>query len=194
MKKINKSSPTNIPMKLWLHKIEVIVDKIIPFCLILLAIVIILEFGFHSFVVEHNLLLTLQIIDYFVILVFIIDLLFKYVRMKDIPHFLRKYWLEIIAVLPFFLLFRLFEFAFGMTEISEGAKVAQALTHESMAVEKEVPAIIKESEAVIKAERSSKLYRFIRPLTKIPRFAKIAPSIIHFFEKPSGKHHSRDIK
>ena len=39
-----------------------------------------------------------------------------------------------------------------------------------------------------KLSRTEQLARFIKPLLRTPRFAKA----VHFFEKPTGKHHRND--
>lgn len=172
-------------MKLWLHKIEIIVDKIIPVCLIVLLAIIVLELGFKTFVEQnHGIKIVIDVLDFIIVFVFVLDLVFKYMRVRDIPKFLRKYWLEIIAVLPFFLMFRLFEFMFGVGEISESVRLAQSMAHEGLEMEKELPIAVQEGEKVLKAERSSKLLRYIKPLLRLPRFLKTIPSMIHFYEAP----------
>ncbi|MGV8172570.1 MAG: hypothetical protein ACP5OA_07815 [Candidatus Woesearchaeota archaeon] len=176
-----------------MHKLELFVDKVIPYSLVLLIIIIVLELGFHKFVEEHGLLLTINILDYLIILIFILDLIFKYMRVRDIPKFLKLYWLEIIAVFPFFLIFRLAELTFGVSEVSGGIKTAQSLTHSTVELEKEV-ALLREGENVLKAERSVRLSRFLRPLLRIPRFFKTIPSMLHFYDIPTGDHHTADIK
>jgi hypothetical protein len=178
-------------MKRWLHKLEYIVDKIIPYLLVILIFVIVIELGFHSWAEENHLLHPIEIIDYFIIFVFVVDLIFKYVRVHSIPLFLRKYWLEIIAVFPFFLFFRLAELAFGIREVSEGVKTAQSITHTTTELEREMAflkegeKLLKEGEKIAKVERSARLTRFLRPLLRIPRFFKKIPEMLHFYNKPS---------
>lgn len=50
--------------------------------------------------------LVLNVIDSFVVLMFIIDLVIEYKILKDKSKFLKYYWLDIIAVFPFFVMFR----------------------------------------------------------------------------------------
>ena len=104
-------------MKKWLHKLEVFVDKLIPLLLLVLILIVVGEFIFHEFMVEN--MLYVEIIDGFIIFVFILDLIFKYKRSKNLPNFIRASWLEIIAIFPFFLVFRLFEGIFGLFTVSE---------------------------------------------------------------------------
>lgn len=186
-------------MKIWLHKAEKIIDLLIPYCLIILIIILVMEIGFRNFVEEQNLRIPIDVADYFIIFIFIIDLIFKYVRVRNIPKFFRKYWLEIIAVFPFFLIFRLAELAFGFSEISEGIKTAQSITHSTTEIEKEVALLrggekmLKEGEVVVKLERSTRLSRYVKPLARIPRFLKKVPEMLHFYEKPSGEHHPHEF-
>ena len=91
-------------MKPWLHKIEVIVDKLIPYLLIVLLFLIIGEIFYAEQVEPYSLFVSF--VDNIVIVVFAFDLIFKYIRTKHFPEFLKKYWLEIIAVFPAFLFVR----------------------------------------------------------------------------------------
>jgi hypothetical protein len=195
-------------MKRWMHKIEVIVDKAIPPCLILLLGVIVLDLGFHEFVEAHHLHPYILVADYFVIFVFVLDLIFKWQRTKHVPLFMRKYWLDILAVFPFFLLFRLFEGSAGAFSfvLSESTQTAQQLLHEGLEVEKEGARLLREGEKFTKegsrvareAEKFTKLgrsprfMRFLRPILRIPRFFKAIPKMLHFYEKPHGEHHRHE--
>ena len=117
-------------MHIWLHKIEVLVDKLIAPVLAALLIVIIGELFFsHQFEwYKHY----ADLFDGFVILIFAADLGFKYSRVRKLPTFLKNNWLEIIATIPFFLVFRLLEI-FRFTEFVESG---QAIAHEALAAEK----------------------------------------------------------
>jgi hypothetical protein len=177
-----------------MHKIEVIVDKAIPPCLVVLLAVIIIELGFHGMIAEYKLALPITIADYTVICVFVVDLIFKYMRTRHLPKFFRRYWLDILAVFPFFLLFRIYELAFGAASlaVSEGAHTAQIIVHEGLEVEKEGAKILSEAEKLAKMERSTRLARFMRPLARIPRFFKALPEHLHFYNEPTGGHHNRE--
>src|SRR3989338_10021612 len=94
-------------MRLWLHKVEHWVDKLIPFSLIVLFFLVVGEFFFYEELLPYHLLI--DIIDLSIILLFILDLLFKYIRIRNVPLFLRTCWLEIIALLPVFFVVRIFE-------------------------------------------------------------------------------------
>jgi hypothetical protein len=188
-------------MKRWMHKIEMIVDKAIAPCLVLLLAVIVLELGMHDFVVEHGLQAYIDIADVIVITVFVLDLFFKYLRTRHIPLFLKKYWMDILAVFPFFLMFRFYEVTIGLFSqtVTEGAETTQMLLHEGLEVEKEGARIVRETERVLKeaervgkVERSARFARFLRPLFRSPRFFKAASRTTKFYEKPKGEHHQNE--
>ena len=90
-------------MKRWLHRVEVIVDKAIPYLVLLLIFIIVGEFAFHDFMSQYK--LYVHIADYTIIGSFVIDLVFKFYRIRKVKLFIKKYWLEIIAVFPFILVF-----------------------------------------------------------------------------------------
>ena len=159
-------------MKPWLHKIEVFVDKIIPFLLLVLIFIIVGEFAFHNFVAKYS--LAIEIIDWFIIFVFVIDLIFKYVRIRNFPKFLRASWLDIIAIFPFFLVFRFLEGIVGLFGVSESVTSVQKVAHVGIEVEKQVAESIKEGEAIAKeAGRSEKLAKFLRPIARSLRLSKV---------------------
>jgi hypothetical protein len=185
-----------------MHKIEVVVDKAIAPSLIVLLAIIVLELGMQEFVEQHGLATYLKIADWAIITLFVTDLAFKYIRTRHIPQFLRKYWLDILAVFPFFLMFRFYEVTIGLFSqtILEGADTAQMLLHEGLEVEKEGARIVREAENIAKEagkvgriERSTRFARFLRPLFRMPRFLKAAARTQKFYEKPKGEHHHNEF-
>lgn len=183
-------------MKRWMHKIEVFVDKAIPYMLVLLLAIIVLELFFEEFVKHNHLHPYLAASDYLVISVFVADLVFKWIRIRNVPKFIKKCWLDIIAVFPFFLFFRAFEAIAGALAIEAGETVAtvQKVLHESVEVEKEgvkvLEVIEKEGTKASRLTRSARFSRFIRIVTRIPRFLKVIP----FYAKPTGGHHPHEKK
>lgn len=185
-------------MKPWLHKTEVIIDKTIPFLLILLVFLIVGEIFFHHQLEPFH--LQIEILDGIIILIFAVDLSFKYNRMRNIPKFLKKYWLEIIAIFPFFLIFRVFESIadfFGVIRETlipgqkvlhealeveaRGTKIAKTISKEARvleAIEKEGARLAREAEAIGKVSRSSRFVRVARPLARTPRlFMAKSPTV-----------------
>lgn len=181
-------------MKKGFHKLEHLVDKLIPYALILLLIVLIITFFFkdiaHAY--EHQ----IEIADAIIISLFVIDLAFKFIRVRKIKKFIRSYWLDIIAVFPFYLFIRAVEEAYLLFRFSDTVKESQLTLHagvgikEATAVEKETARIVREAEKLGKVSRSGFAMRFIRPISRIPRLVKILP----YFERTTGKHHAHDKK
>lgn len=159
-------------MKRWIHKIEVIIDRSIPLALLILLVIIILEFAFHD--ISEKYYPFIQIVDWSVILVFIVDLIFKYIRIRNIPKFLRASWIDILAVFPFFLLFRVIEGFLGIFEASETLTKGQKILHLGVEVEKEIGTALREGEKLAKeASRAERLGKFLNPISRIFRFIKL---------------------
>ena|SRR3989344_7685895 len=171
-------------MKPWLHKIEVIVDKIIPYLVLILLILIVGEFT-HYKLIEENANLVL-IIDYFIVVMFIIDLSFKYYRVRDAKTFIKKYWLDIIAVFPFFLLFRLVDEIIIFFRISSELAESQKILHTGVEISRisreisEEQRILREIQEATRLERTAKIARIIRPAERLPRIWRM----LHFYERP----------
>ncbi len=171
-------------MHIWLHKLEKFVDRVIPPLLLLLLVVIIGELFFRERFEPYA-----AYVDYFdalIISVFAVDLAFKFHRVRKIRKFVRTYWIEIIATIPFFLVFRFMEF-FGLDALLEQG---QRFAHEASELEKlerESGAIVKEAG---KASRTARVLRSFRIITRFPRFLKALP----FHERPTGNHHWHERK
>ena len=174
----------------WL-KLREFIDKAIFPALILLFVIIILEFFYKTFTEEYY--FYIEIIDVLIILIFIIDLIFKYLNVRNVPKFFRKYWLELIAVLPLFWVFRAFEgFASIFGLLGETTKEGQQILH--IGVE-----IARGEEGVAIVTKTSRFERFLEPLSRLFRFFKMKPDeyeseskkylkdseeYLKFFEKP----------
>ncbi|MBS3150725.1 hypothetical protein J4425_02895 [Candidatus Woesearchaeota archaeon] len=183
-------------MKKWLHEVEIIVDRIIPYLVILLIFLIAIEIFFYSYAEPY--IIYIEIADQFIIFVFVLDLIFKFNRVRKIKIFLKKYWLDILAVFPFFLLFRAVEelallFRFEK-ELAEGQKIVHSGLEVQKIINEEV--ILKELKSLeggqkviseigesTKFARTEFIVRFLRPLQRIPRLFKIYP----VYEKPIKK-------
>jgi len=170
-------------MKREWHKVELAVDHLIPYCLVILAIIIIMELFFEA--VAHHYEPLFRGLDFIVVAIFAADLVFKYIRMKNIPKFLKTYWLDILAIFPFYLFFRAFEIVIASRTASESFHSAQMLLHEGLEIEKEGQKIVREAG---NASRAGKLQKLIRPILRLPRFLKL----VSFFEKPTGRHHHHE--
>jgi len=173
-------------MKLWMHKIEKVIDKLIPPMLLILIVLIIIEIFFKDF--AHHYEFWIILLDYIIIAVFVLDVLFKYIRFKPFTKFLSKSWLDILAIFPFAILFRAFEGFFEIFAASELIKESQSIFHSAVEIEKEAGKVIKEVEKVGKIARTTRFTRFIRPVARMPRLIKA----FAFHEKPTGKHHPHE--
>ncbi len=117
-------------MNKFLEKIEHYNSRLIPFAILMLLIVIV----FELFVKVENptFLLIVKIMDYLVITIFVIDLIFLAIKAKSVKFFFRNYWLDILAVFPFVLFFNVVGIAFRALEITERFLVSQAILHETL--------------------------------------------------------------
>jgi hypothetical protein len=157
---------------------EDLVDKSVPYLVALLLVVIIVDFGFPAYAEEHRALV--DAVDWFVIGMFTLDLAFKFNRIRDIPEFVRRYWLDILAVFPFYLMFRFVDEAIFITGASELVRGAQPLFHEATQLEKAGANVVKEAEATGKLARFSFLGKLFAPVQRVPRLFKAAA----FYEPP----------
>ena len=162
-------------MKVWLHKIERIVDKSIPYLLILLLFVIIGEIFFASEIEPYRMFVSF--VDGFIIFVFVVDLTFKYIRTRNFPKFFKKFWLEIIAIFPAFLILRVMEEFVIIVRLEESIGISQDVIEFG---DRTIPRV----------NRIRYFSRFIRPLARFPRFLKA----FSFYERPTGRHHSFEEK
>lgn len=176
-------------MKRWIHFIEVFVDKIIPYLVLLLLFIIIGEFAFHDLISSYR--IYVNIADYAILFFFLVDLCFKFYRVRNVKLFFRKYWLEVIAVFPFILVFRMFEELFVLLRftgpIEEGQKIVHTVTEaakigEEQKIIRELSALEKETRVFRSIEEGTKLSRtsmFLR-FFRLPRLARAIP----IYEKP----------
>jgi len=146
----------------WDDKFEEYVDKSIPPCLIVLAVLIIIDLVFKD--IAHKYHTAIIVIDTLIIFIFILDLIFKYSNLEQKSQFVKKYWLDMLACIPFYWIFRFIEPFVGATELTG---VSQKVLHEGLNVEK-----FAKFEKAAKFERTLRMTRYFRPLARIPRFVK----------------------
>lgn len=108
-----------------LNRLEKFVDRMMPFMLALLTILIILDLT-HMTDRYHDQLIYL---DYLIIAFFIADLSFKWVRTKNMATFVKLYWIDIVAVFPFYTVFRAYALA---AELVASGESAQKILHEAV--------------------------------------------------------------
>lgn len=164
-------------MRHWLEYLEETVDKLIIPSLVAVAGIVFIELFFKE--IAYSFHTQIAIIDNLVISIFVVDVGFKLHRATNWEGFLREHWLEIVAVVPFFLAFRLLEGLFiALNTIEKGqhvAHLAEGARSSRFAVYFSGPEVA----------RSTKLGRLFRGIARSPRLAKAA----EFFESP--KHESR---
>lgn len=170
-------------LKEMMHKVELLVDKAIPYLVVLLLGLIVLEFFFPAQAQPYTFYINLA--DYFILAIFVIDLIFKYLKVRKIPEFLKKHWLDIIAVFPFFLVFRLFEELYLLANLPSLLTQPPTVLHESLILEKEGIRLLRAAEYQGRLSRTRLVVKFIRPLQRLPRILKILP----YYERPTREHH-----
>lgn len=179
-----------VSMRSWAHKTEVVVDKLIPLALAALLAMIAAEIFWPRVAEEHQALI--QWADWGVLAVFALDVFFKFKRARSVPHFLRTSWVDIIAIFPFFLVFRLFEGLLGLIGLSETAARSQQILHASIEVEKEAELALKEGSRfaaeLSEATRAEKLSKFLEPIARSTRLFILGdPHVRKDVEKEADK-------
>ena len=119
-------------MHIYLKKFETLTHKVIPYLLIILGIIIILDNPLWTIYSLHDYETAFIIFDSIVIFFFVSDLLFKWEKVRNAKIFIRLYWIDIIAVFPFYLAFRIYGEVAGLLKFADGFESAQKLAHESL--------------------------------------------------------------
>jgi hypothetical protein len=172
-------------MHIHMHKVEVFVDRIIPFSLFALALIIGIEIYYPKTAEQYHQLINL--LDGSIIGLFVIDLLFKYQRVRNIPLFFKSYWLEILAIMPFAMVLRSFEYFLPLMRILRFRKY-EKITDPAMETASKWGVIVREAEMAGKASRVAVAHSVLRPIAKAPRLVQA----LTFYERPTGRHHSHD--
>jgi len=171
-------------------KLEHLVDAVIPYLILLLLVLIIGEFAFKEFFhqYEHQ----IEILDKFIIIVFIIDLVVKYLRVRQVPMIIKHFWIDILAVFPFYLFFRFGETFLGLSQAAVGD--TQMIAGRAIKEAGKTSRLIREGEEIskvaarearglqgLRAVRMTRFARMFRLAQRIPRLIKG----FHYFEKPN---------
>ena len=163
------------------YKIERIVDWLIFPAIIALLAVIIIELFFHDIAEHYHSILLIT--DYIILAIFVLDLGFKFNRARTISSFLRKNWLDILAVFPIFFILRVLEPLIFLTDFSKEAKTVQLIFHESLEIGKGTTNLAKEAEALGKVSRARYITAIFRSIGRSPRLLKG----VAFYERPGKK-------
>lgn len=164
-----------------LEKIELWTDRLIVPALLAVLFIVVAELFFPDF--AHDVHSEIVLLDNIVIGIFVIDVLFKLHRASTWRGFLRNHWLEVIAIMPFFLVFRLVEGIFIATDIVD---LGQHTAHLAEGARSGRLAELFRSPELT---RSSRFAGVMRAIARTPRFAKAA----EFFESPvhESRFHSK---
>ena len=100
---------------------------IIVFVAVALVIVILVLESFFDLRAYDNLIETLQITDYAIMLIFAVDLVVLYNRSRNIKTFFKTSWLDVIAVIPL-------GSAFRLTKLVRGTRIVRIFTRSHRAV------------------------------------------------------------
>ncbi len=168
--------------------IEIIIDRLVPVAVLFLIPIIIIEFFFEDIATKYHLILL--ILDYLIIAIFAIDLIFKYLRIRNFKNFIKTCWLDIIAIFPFFLIFRVLEPILIYAELPKEIRSFQLVFHEGLEFSKEATKLTKEVETAGKVSRVKTVLKLFENIERTPKLVKALP----FYEQPVGKHHLHEIQ
>ena len=146
-------------------------DKLVGPALVVILVVILLEIFLPD--LAHNYHTAILVADYTAISIFVVDLGFKFKRASEWGGFVKKYWLEIIAIMPGFIIFRVLDTFFVITR---SAELSQDAIH--LATRSERLAAIAGSGEL---SRATRVERLTKGLTRSPRLAKA----FSFYDEPS---------
>ena len=153
-------------------KVEVFIDSLIPVAIILIITITVAEVFFSKFVQPYY--WVIDVIDLAIIWVFIMDLYFKFKHAKSIPAFLKRYWIYIIAIFPFFLIFRLVEKFYQISTLSSGTTIILG---------RYIMSLLNEA----RIARFAELFRFLGISARLVRG-------FYFYEHPRIRHKINAIK
>jgi len=166
-------------LKIKKEKIEKFVNKAIPYVLIFLAVLIILENPFWTLVHLENYEPYVTILDFIIIGFFVVELYFKWIRTKNLKKFVKLYWIEILAVFPIYLISRVFILT---SEILRTGEEVQKVLHEAILFRE--ARLIEEGMILTRAERvvreAKPLLRGFRSGTRLLRLLIWRFKVAHF--------------
>jgi len=172
------------------RKLEILVDKLVPYSLAFVILHFILLFIIPDILHDYeNIILFLEV--FLVTAVLGLDVTFKFRRAKDKKDFLKHHWLEVIAIFPFMVIFRLFEEFYLITRLAplEGVVTdTQTILHELRGADAATD-IVREAQFAGRAPRIGMFNKIFRPLTRTPRFLRGSAFYEHPLTEKNKKHH-----
>jgi hypothetical protein len=165
--------------KFW-EKVEHYNAKLITPAILVLLFVIVVELAFHDFAERYHTIIT--IMDLFVIIVFVVDLIFLAIHAKSTIFFFKHYWLDIIAIFPFVLALNVVSKLYKVFATTGKLAVGQAIVHESLEARKGIRALA----------RAGRFARWLRVGARMVRVVTKSRLLTHF----RAKHHlsKRNLK
>ena len=165
---IRKVSPYQF--KGFLGKLERFTSRSIPVWVILLTIILILENPFWIIISLHEYEPWIGIADGLIVLFFVLDLVFKWYTVRHWKQFLKLYWLDILAVFPFYLIARVWISVRSVLVVGEEIGESQRVLHEFLLLRE--GELIKEARLAKEAELLKETRPFIRALRSAQRFLR----------------------
>ncbi len=154
-------------------RFEIFIDRFIPFDVLLLIFIVLMELFYSNIVDTYKFQFIL--LNIFVYSVFIMNLVFKYNHLRNFPRFLRRYWLDVMVVFPFFAFLRFFEVVGLVFKFDKIIIITQRLFHTGFELEKEV-VLIEEEEK----KHDKQVHRFFHRIsTSWPRVIRVLKKVHH---------------
>ena len=174
-------------LKTFLQWFEQFTYKLIPYLIAAIAIVLILDNPWWALYNLHQYEIGLEIFDGAVVVFFVVELIYKWFRVRNVTKFIRLYWIEILAVFPFYLMFRAYNQLTVIFQTGEEVtEAAQKLTHEAV--------LIREGELLREQRllKETELARESRPITRLIRFIQRSFRLIggRLFITHAAMHHA----
>lgn len=157
----------------FLGKLERFVDRSIPFWMIILTVLIVLENPLWVFIHLSDYPF-IGILESLMVLFFFIDLVFKWFTVRHWSKFVRLYWLDIIAIFPFYLVARVWISITALARLGEELGEGQKFLHEFLLFRE--TELIREARLVKESGILREIRPFIRMLRTLQRFLRFLVS------------------
>lgn len=160
-----------------MQRLERIIDRAVPWLILVLVPLIVAEF----FVDPTSLFgAVIDVFDWFVISVLALDLVFKFRHATSFSGFFKGHWLEVVSLLPVFVVLRVFE---ELRLVVDAGGAVQEVAGEVVSVEQEAAKASRSASRTRSVSRLNLFRRLARPIARLPRFSKAA----HFYMHPDER-------
>ena len=165
--------------KFW-EKVEHWNARLIPYAIVGLLFVIVVELFFADF--AHHYHTPIAFLDYIIIAIFVVDIIFLGIRAKSTKYFFKHYWLDLVAIFPFAIAMNVLSRLYRLFAVGGRVAVGQAIVHESLEARKGVRAL----------SRAGKFAKWLRIIARMIRVGTKSRLFAHF----QTKHHlaKRNVK